>query len=256
MCQRVRGMSKSSTVFRVKHPKRPFTMVPNDVVEDNRISADAFRMLCRIMRMPDSFEFSMQWLRDTMRCGRDRAREIVAELDKAGYCRQSRQRTDGGRLGSIVCEFSFGDWGSESHHALDNQALVHQALVLPSSSNKKQKYKNCPLTPTPNRRRSDPAQSGQVSNFLDGEGKGSPAIAASLIAGAEGMGLDARALASRAKAEKPEQAEQAFRGLCEGELVARLPSMPLATIREAIAGNPAARGALFEAIIRADVSRA
>jgi DNA-binding transcriptional MocR family regulator len=72
-----------------------FTIVPNAIFEDERISAEAKGLLGYLLSRPHEWIVRLQQLRHKLKIGRDRLQRVVKELIDAGYIeREDEQPRD------------------------------------------------------------------------------------------------------------------------------------------------------------------
>lgn len=76
-----------------------FTMVPNQIVEDNRLSWGARGLALRILGMRQGVKISESVLLDSAPSGRDALRTLIRELESIGYLKRTRERNSNGTLG-------------------------------------------------------------------------------------------------------------------------------------------------------------
>ena len=76
-----------------------FTMVPNQIVEDNRLSWGARGLALRILGMRQGVKISESALLDSAPSGRDALRTLIRELESIGYLKRTRERNSNGTLG-------------------------------------------------------------------------------------------------------------------------------------------------------------
>ncbi len=76
-----------------------FTMVPNQIVEDYRLSWGARGLALRILGMRQGVKISESALLDSAPSGRDALRTLIRELESIGYLERTRERNSNGTLG-------------------------------------------------------------------------------------------------------------------------------------------------------------
>mgnify|MGYP006932608314 CR=1 FL=1 len=76
-----------------------FTMVPNQIVEDSRLSWGARGLALRILGMRQGVKISESALLDSSPSGRDALRTLIRELESIGYLERTRERNSNGTLG-------------------------------------------------------------------------------------------------------------------------------------------------------------
>lgn len=76
-----------------------FTMVPNQIVEDSRLSWGARGLALRILGMRQGVKISESTLLESAPSGRDALRTLIRELESVGYLKRTRERRSDGTLG-------------------------------------------------------------------------------------------------------------------------------------------------------------
>jgi len=74
-------------------------MVPNQIVEDTRLSWGARGLALRILGMRQGVKISESELLDSAPSGRDALRTLIRELESIGYLERTRERNSNGTLG-------------------------------------------------------------------------------------------------------------------------------------------------------------
>ena len=69
-----------------------FTQIPNDWLRDTRLSLTAKGLLAQLLTHSDGWNVSIQSLAKANKCGRDRIRSAVVELEKSGYLERTQKR--------------------------------------------------------------------------------------------------------------------------------------------------------------------
>lgn len=92
------------TIFR-KRVKSGFTITPNAVIRDMRLSGLARSVIMLILSQPDNWVVNLEWLKKQFQEGRDAISGAMKELIKAGYCRKLAIRTAGSNLVRYVWQF-------------------------------------------------------------------------------------------------------------------------------------------------------
>jgi len=76
--------AQSLTINRAPHDKEhPFALISRDTLQDESLSFEALGALSYLLSKPDDWKVMLADLQ--RRCGRDKAKRILAELVKAGY---------------------------------------------------------------------------------------------------------------------------------------------------------------------------
>ncbi|GAB4071734.1 hypothetical protein KHC28_00325 [Ancylobacter sonchi] len=71
---------------------RNFTVLPNAVVEDDRLSPEALGVLVYLRSRPEAWNVELSHLSERFRIGRDKTQRVVAELVEAGWIKRERTR--------------------------------------------------------------------------------------------------------------------------------------------------------------------
>ena len=121
-------MSKSQTICRNASPKRPFTQVCNDCLQNYSVSLEAHGFLVRFLAQPINWDASLDWARKRFDIGEQKAERIIKELIKHGYSRKrERERRVDGTWGPVLYEFTdvpFAFADADDTHALKVQAVA------------------------------------------------------------------------------------------------------------------------------------
>ena len=87
-------MSSEATIRRGARNAR-YTAVPNIIFEDDRLSMEARWLLGYLLSKPDNWIVVVGDIIKKGRCGRDKARKMIAELVEYGYAEREQSREDG-----------------------------------------------------------------------------------------------------------------------------------------------------------------
>lgn len=71
---------------------RNFTVVPNELLDDSRLSHEAKAVQARLLKLPDSWQVNLRELGRWAQCGRDKMRRIVRELIETGWFEREQTR--------------------------------------------------------------------------------------------------------------------------------------------------------------------
>lgn len=149
--------SERKTILRVARRTTPFVIISRALSRDKRLSDAAVRSMVFIMGFPDDWEFSVAWLAGELDYGRDKARLVLRELAKFGYCKRRRARNEDGTLGHY--EYVFSDdptqLEGEDIPAPENPSMDDQGLKTSNWS---------PVTGNPG-----PGKSAHTNNNKDDE---------------------------------------------------------------------------------------
>jgi hypothetical protein len=79
-----------------------YTTVPNHVFEDDRLSMEARWLLGYLLSKPDNWTVVVGDIVKRGKCGRDKARKMIAELVEIGYAEREQTRDDGKFSASVL----------------------------------------------------------------------------------------------------------------------------------------------------------
>jgi len=125
---------------------RNFTVVPNELWQDERLSLEARGMQAYLLSLPDDWEVRIAHLMKWAKVGRDKARRIISELVEAGWIvrEQSRDPKTNAFTGvSYIVRDESSD-ESVSEPEPENPAPENPAVLL-----KKQTTKTSPIGDAP-----------------------------------------------------------------------------------------------------------
>ncbi|GEM_PF-4726723 len=77
---------------------REYTVAPNQLVNDERLSADALGVLVYIISKPQGWQVITEQLMKRFNVGKDKIHRILRELREARYSTKEFERDDGGRI--------------------------------------------------------------------------------------------------------------------------------------------------------------
>lgn len=78
-----------------KHNRKSYTVIDNDVFRDSELSNKALGMLCRMLSLPDGWEFSVRGLSALSNDCVDGVMSQLNELEEHGYLRRKQLRDKG-----------------------------------------------------------------------------------------------------------------------------------------------------------------
>ena len=149
---------------RVRRKRRNYTQLENGLLDDGQLSYKALGLLVFMLRQPDDWEFTLEWLAKQHKDGLSAVRSTMAELETAGYVvRGNQQRDDGGKFSGadyIVVEDP-RDTACENRTRSACENRMPTACDFPTSENrtppKTEETKSIPpySPPTGGRRRKD-----------------------------------------------------------------------------------------------------
>lgn len=79
----------------------PFTVFPNDLLNDPDLTAEALGVLVYLVSKPANWRVMPAELAKRFECGRDRVYKILNLLVEAGYARRDQDRGEGGSFANI-----------------------------------------------------------------------------------------------------------------------------------------------------------
>ncbi len=94
------------TIIRVQKSEQ-YTVLPNHVLNDERLSWEARGLLAYLLSKPDDWRVSTRALVQAGTAGKDKVQRVLRELEAAGYLVRRRVRGPGGKFvwESVVYEF-------------------------------------------------------------------------------------------------------------------------------------------------------
>lgn len=137
---------------RVRRKLRNYTQLDNTLVDDAKLSYKALGLLVFMLRQPDDWEFTLEWLARQHKDGLSAVRSTMNELEAAGYVlRGDQQRSGGGKFSGAdyyVCEDP-RDTACENRtpSACENQTPT--ACDFPTSEKRTQPKTNLPTKSIP-----------------------------------------------------------------------------------------------------------
>lgn len=133
--------------IRIRH-RREFTVVANQLAQDNRLSLRARGLFLYLYSLPDGWDTSTLAISQVVPEGRDAVRTAARELEDLGYLIRRRMHTERGHW---VTEWWLGDQPTfvDEPPGTDFQATVNQAPVLQASIERTQDKELPPIPPTP-----------------------------------------------------------------------------------------------------------
>lgn len=148
---------------RVQKKRRNFTQLENSLVDDGRLSFKALGLLVFMLRQPDDWEFTLEWLSRQHKDGLSAVRSTMVELEAAGYVVRGDQQRNGGKFSGadyFVCEDP-RDTACENRTRTACENQTRTACDFPTSENRTQPILNIPrdnippIVPQGGRRRKD-----------------------------------------------------------------------------------------------------
>lgn len=97
-------MAAESVVIIKHRVSRDFTILPNDLIRDDRLSWKALGLLVFVLSLPEDFRLRLSHLARQKKTGRDATRAGLKELELAGYLTIRRERGERGKFSRVVWE--------------------------------------------------------------------------------------------------------------------------------------------------------
>ena len=88
-------------IIRRKHNAN-FTVVPNAVINDERLSLESMGLLTYLLSRPDNWHVNVQQLAKHWHIGKNKAYALVISLIESGYITRGQRRTEGNRQFNAV----------------------------------------------------------------------------------------------------------------------------------------------------------
>ena len=87
-------MSKDELIIR-RHLTENFTVLPNDLLNDELLKSDALALMCYLLSKPQDWIVRHKEIQNRMDWGRDKTRNVIASLVQLGYIEKETIREDG-----------------------------------------------------------------------------------------------------------------------------------------------------------------
>lgn len=85
------------------YTKERYTIIPNEILMSEELTLRDKGLLCYLLMLPDNWDFSLCGLLAVVKTdGRDALRKSLNNIEKAGYLKRERKRSDIGQLGESV----------------------------------------------------------------------------------------------------------------------------------------------------------
>lgn len=115
--------------------ERGYTIIPNEILESGELSLKDIGLLCFLLHLPESWEFSVAGLVAKLKHDkRDGITASLMHLENAKYLYRGRERTDDGKLGKAVWIVS--DSPMTDFPAQANPAQEKPTQIITNISNK------------------------------------------------------------------------------------------------------------------------
>jgi len=84
------------------HVERDFTLMPNGIVRDNRLSWKALGLVTYLLHLPPNWKLRLSHLAAQKKDGRESTRAGLAELERFGYLTITQERDASGHFGNTI----------------------------------------------------------------------------------------------------------------------------------------------------------
>ena len=120
-----------------KQQRAQYTVIDNTIFRDRELSNKALGMLCRMLSLPDGWEFSVMGLASLSSDGKSAVMSQLDELEEHGYLIRNQVRVDGKIAGVeyIVSETRMSDFPYAENQHTENQHTENPPLSITNISN-------------------------------------------------------------------------------------------------------------------------
>lgn len=123
-------------ILRHEH-KSEFTIIPNRLLRDNRLSLKDVGLLAFMLSLPDDWQFSIAGFDAILpHDGKDAIAASLRRIEKSGYLRRDRERSANGQIGSVVWYVS--DVSAEQMPEPEKPDTVEPDAAKPDTENRSQ----------------------------------------------------------------------------------------------------------------------
>jgi hypothetical protein len=112
----------TQTIFR-SHPSKDFTVIPNALLRDSRLSLDMRGLLVSLLQLPEDWTVHLEHLADHFGVGKDKMQSLMRKLIEAGYVVRTEVRDGDSQK-----------WRGTVYHIYDRP----QGMGEPANANKPQ----------------------------------------------------------------------------------------------------------------------
>jgi hypothetical protein len=110
-------------IVRAPRATANYTVLPNRVLRDNRLSWKARGLLAYLLSMPDNWRTNSSHLASVGPDGREAVRTGLAELEAAGYLARRRSQDDAGHWSTVT--YVYDTPQDAVSNPVENGAVVH-----------------------------------------------------------------------------------------------------------------------------------
>ena len=124
--------------------RQNFTVIPNDMANDDRLGADALGLLVYLLTKPNDWKVRVNELRKRFDMGKDKTYRILGNLEQLGYVTRESVRTEGkfSETRYIVRDLPHADFSDAVFSDTENPPVSknrdHKETKITKSTNKKE----------------------------------------------------------------------------------------------------------------------
>jgi len=122
----------TATVFRINKLSDSFTRISNKIFKDRRLSNNSLGLLCKILSLPDDWDYSIHGLVAICKEGERSIKNSLKELKEYGYLTVEKTHNDKGRYRYIYTIYEeptdISTRGTKPHCGYDNVEMRHNKL--------------------------------------------------------------------------------------------------------------------------------
>lgn len=141
-------MRKIATI-RVEKPSN-YSQISNEPLDDVRLSLRALGLLCYMLRLPNDWSFTIEWLAKKHKDGKDSVRYCLRELEAAGYVAREQAHDGAGKFAGydyVVRETASPSSASPTTVKPTTDCPTSVRPTLPSTNRPSTKLNNPPIVP-------------------------------------------------------------------------------------------------------------
>lgn len=134
-----------------KQQRGQFTVIDNTIFRDTTLSNKALGMLCRMLSLPDGWDFSVMGLVALSNDGKSAVMSQLEELEEHGYLRRNQIR-EGGKIAGVeyivsevrMSDFPYADFQHTENQHAEEPTQSNTNISITNKSNTKELYKGLP----------------------------------------------------------------------------------------------------------------